>query len=155
MVWFQVNVPLVLGCLLMAALMDLRVFKVGLLVSSMLLMFSAVGVIVFGTNLEMISANAVAVVSVMVWLACATSVIRRWFRSRRQNEPFVSMADRTGTREVAVSVEAWMLNPELPFGPVQLVRLQEPDGMVPLARTFDSGIPQIAIGPDTKNASAS
>ena len=61
MVWFQVDIPLVVGLLLMAALMDLRVFKLGLLVASILLMFSAAGVIVFGTKLGIIPAHAVAV----------------------------------------------------------------------------------------------
>lgn len=83
MVWFQVDIPLVLGLLLMAALMDLRVFKLGLLVASILLMVSATGVIVFGTKLGIIPAHAVAVLSVMVWLACVVSVIRRRFRSKR------------------------------------------------------------------------
>jgi len=57
MVWFQVNIPLVVGCLLMAAVMDLRLFKLCLLVASILLMFLAAGVIVFGTRLEIISAT--------------------------------------------------------------------------------------------------
>jgi hypothetical protein len=79
MVWFRVDIPLIAGLLLMAALMDLRVFKLGLLVASILLMFSAGGVIVFGTKLGIIPANAVAVLSVMVWLACVVPMIRRRF----------------------------------------------------------------------------
>jgi hypothetical protein len=197
MVWFQVNIPLVLGCLLMAALMDLRVFKLGLLVASILLllvasivlMFSATGVIVFGTRLGILSANAVPVLSVMVWLACVVSAIRRWFPSKRPYEPFDSTADRTAACEMALSGGAWMLNPTTrlltgqiasesdlnklisrPSGstlygvvlgeagwvqPVQLVRLHEQDGRVPLARAFEPRILQIAIGPVTEILSAS
>jgi hypothetical protein len=170
----------------MAALMDLRVFKLGLLVASILLMFSA---IVFGTKLEIIPANAVTVLSVMVWLACVVSVIHRWFRSKPPYEPFGSTADRAATGEMALSGGAWMLNAttrrptnqiasEFHFnklisgpsgstlygvvlgeagwvGPVQLVRLHEQDGRVPLARAFEPGILQIAIGPVTKIPSAS
>jgi hypothetical protein len=162
MVWFEVNVPLVVGCLLMAALMDLRLFKLCLLVASILLMFLAAGVIVFGTKLGMIPANAVAVLSVMVWLGCVVSVIRRWFRSKRPYVPFGSKADRTATCVTALSGGTRMLDPttgrltsqiasEFHFnrlisgpsgsrvygvvlgeagwdGPVQLVRLDEPDG---------------------------
>src|SRR5215467_3994828 len=86
MVWFQVNIPLVVGCLLMAALMDLRVFKLCLAFASILLVFLGAGVIVFGTKLGMIPANAVPILSVMVWLGCVGSVIRRWFRSKRPCE---------------------------------------------------------------------
>jgi len=111
MVWFQVDIPLVVGLLLMAALMDLRVFKLGLLVASILLMFSAIGVIVFGTKLGIIPAHAVAVLSVMVWLACVISVIRRRFRSKRSYEPFGSRADRPETCEMALIDGASMLNP--------------------------------------------
>jgi len=177
MVWFEVNVPLVVGCLLMAALMDLRLFKLYLLVASILLMFLAAGVIVFGTKLETIPADAVAVLSVMVWLACVVSGIRRWFRSKHPYELFGSKADRTATCETALSGGTRMLDPatgtltsqiasEFNFnrlisgpsgskpygvvlgeagwdGPVQLVRLDERDVRVLLART---GILQIAIG---------
>jgi hypothetical protein len=177
MVWFQVDIPLVLGCLLMAALMDLRVFKSGLLVASILLTFSAIGVIVFGTKLEIIPAHAVAVLSITVWLACAVSGIRRRFRSKRSYKPSGSTAGCTGTCEMALPGGAWILNPmtrgltsqiasdnELIsgpsgstlfgvvlgeagwLGPVQLVRLGEQDGRVPLARTFEPSILQIAIG---------
>jgi len=173
MVWFQVNIPLVVGCLLMAALMDLRLFKLYLLVASILLMFLAAGVIVFGTRHGIIPANAVAVLSVMVWLACVVSVIRRWFRSKRPYEPLGSRADRTGTCETALSGGARMMDPTTgrltsqiasefhfdrlisdPFGstlygvvlgeagwdgPVQLVRLDEGDGRVLQARTFEPG----------------
>jgi hypothetical protein len=107
MVWFQVDIPLVLGLLLMAAMMDLRVFKLGLLVASILLLFSATGVIVFGTKLEIIPAHAVAVLSVMVWLACVVSVIHR----RCTYEPFGSRADRPETCEMALIDGASMLNP--------------------------------------------
>jgi hypothetical protein len=190
MVWFQVDIPLVLGCLLMAAMLDLRVFKLGLLVASIVLMLSAIGVIVFGTTLGMIPANAVPVLSIIVWLASVLSAIRRWFRSKRPCEPFGSTADRTGTYEMALSGEAWMLNPttrrltsqiasefhcnkliseppgstlygvvlvlgEAWVGPVQLVTLHEQDGRVPLVRTFEPGILQIAIGNFTKIPSAS
>ncbi|HKE29292.1 MAG TPA: hypothetical protein VKB88_43375 [Bryobacteraceae bacterium] len=86
------DIPLTLGCLLMAAMLDLRVFKVGLLVASIVLMFSAIGVMVFGTKLGMVPANAVPVLSIMVWLACVLSVIHRWFRSKRPGERFVSAA---------------------------------------------------------------
>jgi hypothetical protein len=111
MVWFQVNIPLVLGCMLMAALMDLRVFKLGLLAASILLMFSAAGFIVFPTKAAAIPANGVAVVSVMVWLACAVSVIFRWFRAKRLNEPLGSTADRIGTRDMALPDGSWMWSP--------------------------------------------
>jgi hypothetical protein len=111
MVWFQVDIPLVAGLLLMAALMDLRVFKLGLLVASILLMFSATGVIVFGTKLGIIPAHAVAVLSVMVWLACAVSVIRRRFGSKRPYEPVGSRADRPETCETALIDGASMLSP--------------------------------------------
>jgi hypothetical protein len=173
MVWLQVNIPLVVGCLLMAALMDLRLFKLCLLVASILLIFLAAGVIVFGTRQGIIPANAVAVLSVMVWLACVVSVIRRWVRSKRPYEPFGSKADRTGTCETALSGGAWMMDPTTgrltsqiasefrfdrlisdPFGstlygvvlgeagwdgPVHLVRLDEGDGRVLQARTFEPG----------------
>jgi hypothetical protein len=111
MVWFQVDIPLVLGLLLMAALMDLRVFKLGLLVASILLTFSATGVIVFGTKLGVIPAHAVAILSVMVWLACVVAVIRRWFRSKRPYEPLGTRADRPGSCEMALIDGASMLNP--------------------------------------------
>src|SRR5215831_18036871 len=111
MVWFEVNVPLVVGCLLMAALMHLRLFKLCLLVASILLMFLAAGVIVFGTKLGIIQANAVAVLSVMVWLGCVVSGIRRWFHSKRPYERFGSKADRTATCQTALSGGAWMLDP--------------------------------------------
>ena len=70
----------------MAALMDLRVFKLCLAIASVLLVFLGVGVMVFGTKLGMIPANAVPILSVMVWLGCVGSVIRRWFRSKRPCE---------------------------------------------------------------------
>jgi hypothetical protein len=161
MVWFQVDIPLTLGCLVMAAMLDLRVFKLGLLVASIVLMFSAIGVMVFGTKLGMIPANAVPVLSIMVWLASVLSAIRRRFRSKRPCELFGSTADR----KMALSSGAWMLNPttrrlaspiaseshfiRLISGssgstfhgvvlgdagwvvPVQLVRLHEQDGRVP------------------------
>jgi hypothetical protein len=179
MVWLQVDIPLTLGCLVMAAMLDLRVFKLGLLVASIVLMFSAIGVMVlgtkfsaigvmvFGTKLGMIPANAVPVLSIMVWLACLLSAIRRWFRSKRPCEPFGSTADR----EMALSGGAWMLNPttrrvtsqiasEFHYnklisdpsgstlygvvlgeagwvGPVQLVRLHEQDGRVSPVLTFE------------------
>jgi hypothetical protein len=110
MVWFEVNVPLVAGCLLMAALMDLRLFKLCLLVASILLMFLAAGVMVFGTKLGIIQANAVAVLSVMVWLGCVFSGIRRWLHSKRPYERFGSNADRT-TFETALSGGTRMLDP--------------------------------------------
>ena len=181
MVWFQVNIPLVVGCLLMAALMDLRLFKLCLLVASILLTFLATGVMVFGTKQGFIPANAVAVLSVMVWLGCVVPVIRRCFRARR---PFGSKADRAATCEPAWSGGAWMLDPttgrltsqiasESYFhrlisgpsgstlygvalgeagldGPVHLVRLDERDGRVLQARTFEPRILQIAIGPLTE-----
>lgn len=173
----------------MAALMDLRVFKLGLLVASILLTFSSVAVIVFGTKLGIIPAHAVAVLSVMVWLACVISGIRRWFRSRRSDEPSGSTADSTGACEMALPDGAWILNPTTRrltsqlasevysnelisglsgstlcgvvlgeagwLGPVQLVRLGEQDGRVPLARTLEPCILQIAIGQLTKIASTS
>jgi len=110
MVWFEVNVPLVVGCLLMAALMDLRLFKLCLLVASILLMFLAAGVIVFGTKLGIIQANAVAVLSVMVWLGCVVSAIRRWFRFKRPYERSATKADRT-TCETELSSGTRMLDP--------------------------------------------
>jgi hypothetical protein len=61
MVWFQVNVPLVAGCLLMAALLDLRLFKLCLLVAGILLMFLAVGMMVLGTTLGTLPTSAIAV----------------------------------------------------------------------------------------------
>ena len=94
----------------MAALMDLRLFKLCLLVASILLMLLSVGVIVFGTKLEMISANAVSVLSVVVWLGCVTSVIGRWFRSKRA-EPFGRKADPIVISEKALSAGTWMLDP--------------------------------------------
>ena len=111
MVWFQVNIPLAVGCLLMAALMDLRVFKLCLAIASILLVFLGAGVMVFGTKLGMIPANAVPILSVMVWLGCVGSVIRRWFRSKRPCEQLGRTADGTGTCEMAVSGGAWMLDP--------------------------------------------
>jgi hypothetical protein len=162
----------------MAALMDLRLFKLCLLVASILLMFLAAGVMVFGTKQGFIPANAIAVLSVMVWLACVVPVIRRWFRSSR---PFSSKADRSATCETAWPGGAWVLDPatgrltsqiasEFHFnrlisgpsgstlhgvvlgeagwdGPVHLVRLDERDGRVLQARTFEPRILQIAIGP--------
>ena len=156
----------------MAALIDLRLFKRFLLVASILLIFLAAGVIAFGTKLEFIPANAVAILSVMVWLGCVVSGIRRWFHSKRSYKSFGSKADRT---EAALSGGAWMLDPttgrltsqiasEFHFnrllsgssgstlygvvlgeaawdGPVQLVRLEEPDGTVLPARTFELRIP--------------
>jgi hypothetical protein len=95
----------------MGALMDLRIFKMCLLVASILLMFLAAGVIVFGTRLEIVRANAVAVLSVIVWLGCAVSVIHRWFCSKRPYKAFGSKADRTRTYETALSGGPWMLNP--------------------------------------------
>jgi hypothetical protein len=111
MLWFQVDIPLVAGCLLMAALMDLRLFKLCLLVASILLMLLSVGVIVFGTRLEMISANAVSVLSVVVWLGCVVSVIGRWFRSKHAYEPFGRKANPIITSEKALSAGIWMLDP--------------------------------------------
>jgi hypothetical protein len=110
MVWFQVNIPLVVGCLLMAALMDLRLFKFSLLVASIVLMFLAAGVIIFGRKLGLIQANAVAVLSVMVWLGSVVSVIRRWFHSKRPYEAFGSKADRMATFETALLGGAGMLD---------------------------------------------
>jgi hypothetical protein len=110
MLWFQVDVPLVAGCLLMAALMDLRLFKWCLLIASILLMLLSAGVIVFGTKLEMIPANAVSVLSVVVWLGCVVSVITRRFRSKRAYQPFGRKADEpTVTHEETLSGGAWML----------------------------------------------
>ena len=108
MVWFQVDIPLVAGCLLMAALMDLRLFKLCLLVASILLMLLSAGVIVFGTKLEMIPANAVAVLSILVWLGCAVSTISRWFGSKRSFEPFGRKAHPTVMYERALPGGAWM-----------------------------------------------
>jgi hypothetical protein len=169
MVWFQVDIPLTLGCLLMAAMLDLRVFKVGLLVAGIVLLFSAIGVMVLGTRLGMIPGNAVPVLSIMVWLASVLSAIRRWFRSKRTSEQFGSTADR----EMALSSGAWMLNPtrgltghiasEFRFtklisdpsgstvygvvlgeagwvGPIELVRLHEHDGKVSPVRTFEHSL---------------
>ena len=90
---------------------DLRLFKLCSLVASILLMFSATGVIVFGMKLGIIPANAVAVLSVMVWLACVVSVIRRRFRSKRPYEPFGSRADRPETCEAALIDGASMFSP--------------------------------------------
>lgn len=109
MVWFEVNIPLVVGCLLMAALMDVRVFKLCLLVASILLIFLAAGVMIFGTKLGIIPANAVAFLSVMVWLGCVVSVVRRWFGSKRPDERF-GKAERTATYETALSGGAGMLD---------------------------------------------
>jgi len=157
----------------MAAMLDLRVFKLGLLVAGIVLMLSAVGVMVFGSRLGVIPANAVPILSITVWLACIFSAIRRWSRSKR------GVAHRTATYEMALSGEAWMLNPatrrltsqisEPPgstlyglvvgeaawVGPIQLVRLHEQDGTVPSVRTLDPGILPIAIGTFTKPPSAS
>jgi hypothetical protein len=110
MVWFQVNIPLVVGCLLMGAMMDLRLFKLCLLVASILLMFLAAGVMVFGATRGIIPANAVTVLSVMVWLGCVVSVIRRRVRSKRSYEAFGGTADRTGTGWTALPGEAWILD---------------------------------------------
>lgn len=90
----------------MAALMDLRLFKLGLLVGSMALMFLAAGMIVFGTRLEIVRANAVAVLSVMVWLGCVVSVMRRWFCPKRSYKVFGRTGERRGTYEKALA--AWM-----------------------------------------------
>jgi hypothetical protein len=162
----------------MAALMDLRLFKLCALVASILLMLLAAGVMVFGTKQGFIPANAVPVLSVMVWLGCLVPVIRRWFRARR---PFGSNTDRAAACEPAWSGGAWMLErttgrltsqiaSEFHFnrlisgpsgstlhgvvlgeagwdGPVHLVRLDERDGRVLQARTFEPHILQIAIGP--------
>lgn len=95
----------------MAAILDVRVFKLGLLVASIVLMFSAIGVMVFGTKLGAIPANAVPVLSIMVCLACVLSALCRWFRSKRPSEPFGSTADRTETYEMALPGGAWMLSP--------------------------------------------
>ena len=95
----------------MAALMDLRVFRLCMLVASILLMLMSAGVLVFGAKVGIIPANAVPVLSVMVWLGCVVSVMRRWFRSKRPYEPFSRKADRTGTCETAFSGGAWMLDP--------------------------------------------
>ena len=92
----------------MAALMDLRLFKLCSLVASILLMFLAAGVMVYGTKLEMIPTNAVPVLSVIVWLTCAVSGIRRWFRSKPPDEPFGRRA--TVACDTALSGEAWMLD---------------------------------------------
>ena len=110
MLWFQVNIPLVVGCLLMAAMMDLRIFKLCLLVASILLMILAAGVIVFGATRGIIPANAVTVLSVMVWLGCVVSAIRRRFGSKRSYETFGIKADRTGTGSTALPGEAWLLD---------------------------------------------
>jgi hypothetical protein len=74
-------------------------------------MFSATGVIVFGTKLGIIPAHAVAVLSIMVWLACVVSVIRRRFLSKRPYEPFGNRVDRPETREMALIDGASMLSP--------------------------------------------
>jgi hypothetical protein len=111
MVWFQVNIPLVVGCFLMAALMDLRLFKLCLLVSGILLTFLAAGVIVFGTKLEIVAANAVPVLSVWVWLSCVVSVACRWFRSKPPYEPFGRKAIPAVKCETALSAEAWVFDP--------------------------------------------
>jgi len=95
----------------MAALMDLRLFKLCLLLASILLVLLAAGVIVFGTKLDIISANAVSVLSVVVWLGCVASVIRRWLRSKRGYEAFSRKSDLTVTCEKALSGGAWMLDP--------------------------------------------
>jgi hypothetical protein len=87
----------------MAALLDLRRFKLCLLVSSVLLIFLAVGMIVFGTRQEIIPAHAIDVLSVMVWLGCIISVIPRWLRSKLPYDPFGGEADRTGTNERVVT----------------------------------------------------
>lgn len=91
--------------------MDLRLFKLCLLVASILLMLLSVFAIAFGTELEMISANAVSVLSVVVWLGCVVSVIGRWFRSKRAYEPFGRKGDRIVTSEKALSAGTWMLDP--------------------------------------------
>lgn len=169
----------------MAALMDLRLFKLCLLVASILLMFLAAGVMVFGTKQGFIPANAVAVLSVMVWLGCVVSVICRRFRSKRPYEPIGRKAQRTATCETALSGGAWMLDPaarkltsqiasESHFdrlvsgpagstlyglvireagsdGPLHLVRLDEREGEVLQARTFEPRILQIAIGPSQRS----
>ena len=83
MVWFLANIPLVAGCLLMTALMDWQLFRFCLLVGSVLLIFLAAALLVFGTTLGIIPASAVAVLSVMVWLGCVVSIFRRWLRSKR------------------------------------------------------------------------
>jgi hypothetical protein len=95
----------------MAALMDLRVFKLCLLVASILLMLMSAGVMVLGTKVGIIPANAVPVLSVMVWLGCVVSVMRRWFRSKRPYESFGRKADRTATYATALSGGAWMVDP--------------------------------------------
>lgn len=84
----------------MAAMLDLRVFKLGLLVCSIVLMVLGLGVMAFRTTLGMIPPNAVPVLSISVWLTCAFSAIRRWLGSKRPDGPF-------GNRAVA-----WMLNPQ-------------------------------------------
>jgi len=128
----------------MAALMDLRVFKFGLLVASILLMFSATGVIVFGTKLGMIPAHAVAVLSVMVWLACAVSVIRRRFGSKRPYEPFGSSADRPETCETALIDGASMLNPMTKRMTSQIS--SEFQFIKPISGQFDSTLYGVVVG---------
>jgi hypothetical protein len=164
MVWFQVDIPLTLGCLLMAAMLDSRILKLGLLVAGIALVFSAIGVMVFGTKLGMIPANAVPVLSIMVLLACVLSAIRRWLRSKRSCAAFES----TANYEKVLSSGAWMSNPATRnpisqvacefhsiklisdpsrsmlygvvlgegdwVGPVQLVRLHEQDGRLAAAK---------------------
>lgn len=95
----------------MAALMNLRLFKLCLLIASILLMLLAAGVMVFGTKLEMIPANAVSVLSVMVWLGCGVSVITRWLRAKHACVPFGRKADPTITFEKALSAGPWMSDP--------------------------------------------
>lgn len=94
----------------MAALMDLRLFKWSALVASVLLMFLAAGVMVFGTKLEIIPANAVAVLSILVWLGCVVSAISRWFRSKRSSEQFSRKADPRVKYETALPGGAWMFD---------------------------------------------
>jgi hypothetical protein len=153
----------------MAALMNLRLFKLCLLVASVLLMFLGVGVIVFGTTLGTIPTYAVGVLSVMVWLCCAVSAITRWLRSQPPYQQLGSKVTRTGTWEAALPGGARMLDlpPGRLTGPiaseshfdrlisdpsagweglVPLVTLDAGDGTILEARSFDPAVLQIAIG---------
>lgn len=136
----------------MAAVLDSRVFKLSLLVAGIALMLSGIGVVAFGTKLGMISADAVPMLSITVWLACALSAVRRWLRSKRPGEPL-------SDREMALSSGAWTLDPSGStlygvlgeadrIGPVQLLRLHKQDGRVPVrtsehsvVRTYQVEIP--------------
>jgi hypothetical protein len=106
----------------MAAMLDLRVCKLGLLVASIVLMFSAIGVMVFGTKLAMIPANAVPVLSIMVWLASVLSAIRRRFRSSRPGDRLAEMRFSTITTKTPQ---------HLSHPPIQQTR--QPSMLLPMA----------------------